>query len=77
MFFLFLFQIYSSSPTMSSPCFVLWLRAISKYEPTGACIRRSDLTEGFLRYEFGGEGAYIWRGLYMEEVIFAILRYCE
>ena len=26
--------------------------------------RRGDLTEGFLRYDFGG--AYIWRGLYME-----------
>ena len=28
--------------------------------PGGAYIRRGDLTEGFLRYEFGG--AYIWRG---------------
>ena len=25
---------------------------------------RSDLSEGFLRYEFGG--AYIWRGLFLE-----------
>ena len=33
----------------------------------GAYIRRGDLTEGFLRYEFGG--AYIWRGLYMEGLI--------
>ena len=57
---------------MLSSCFILCLRAISKYEPTGACIRRGDLTEGFLRYEFGGGG-----GLFMEEVIFAILRYCE
>ena len=33
----------------------------------GAYIRRSDLTEGFLRYEFGrGGGAYIWRGLFPE-----------
>ena len=30
--------------------------------PRGAYIRRGDLTEGFLHYEFGG-GAYIWRGL--------------
>ena len=30
--------------------------------------RRGDLTEGFLRCEFGG--AYIWRGLYMEGVYF-------
>ena len=29
-----------------------------------AYIWRGDLTEGFLRYRFGG--AYIWRGLYME-----------
>ena len=29
--------------------------------------------EGFLRYEFGG--AYIWRGLYTEGLIFGILRY--
>ena len=27
----------------------------------------------FLRYEFGG--VYIWRGLYMDEPIFGILRY--
>ena len=37
---------------------------------------RGDLTEGFLRYEFGlGAGAYIWRGLYMDRLIFGILRY--
>ena len=41
--------------------------------PRGAYIRRGDLTEGFLRYEFGG--AYIWRGFYMEGLIFGILRY--
>ena len=41
--------------------------------PRGAYIWRGDLTEGFLRYEFGG--AYIWRGLYMEEIIFGSLRY--
>ena len=40
--------------------------------PRGAYIRRGDLTEGFLRYEFGG--AYIWRGLFMEGLIFGILR---
>ena len=33
----------------------------------GAYIRRGDLTEGFLRYEFGG--------LYLEGLIFGILRY--
>ena len=35
-------------------CFTLHLRAISKYKPPGAAyIWRGDLTEGFLRYEFG------------------------
>ena len=41
------------------------LRAIS----TGACIWRGDLTEGILRYEFGGlifGRAYTWRGLFSE-----------
>ena len=28
---------------------------------------------GLLRYDLGG-GAYIWRGLYMEGLIFGILR---
>ena len=50
-------------------CFTLYLRAISKYKPPGAYIRRGDLTEGFLRYEFGGlifGRAYTWRGLFSE-----------
>ena len=37
--------------------------------PRGAYIRRGDLTEGFLRYDFGGlifGGAYRWRGLFSE-----------
>ena len=41
--------------------------------PGGAYIWRGNLTEGFLRYEFGR--ADIWRGLYMEGLIFGILRY--
>ena len=44
-------------------CFILNLRAISKYKPPGAYIRRVDLTEGFLLFEFR---AYIWRGLFSE-----------
>ena len=35
----------------------------------GAYIWKGDLTEGFLRYEFGGlifGGAYSWRGLFSE-----------
>ena len=54
--------------------FTLHLRAISKYKPPpgeggGAYIWRGDLTEGFLRYEFGGlifGEAYTWRGLFSE-----------
>ena len=37
--------------------------------PRGAYIRRGDLTEGFLRYRFGGlifGGAYTWRGLFTQ-----------
>ena len=40
--------------------------------PRGAYIRRGDLTEGFFALRFWG--AYIWRGLYMEGLIFGILR---
>ena len=44
--------------------------------PRGAYIRRGDLTEGFLSYDFGYDFfAYIWRGSYMEGLIFGILRY--
>ena len=35
----------------------------------GAYIRRGNLTDGFLRYRFGGlifGGAYTWRGLFSE-----------
>ena len=48
-------------------CFVLL--CISKYKPPRVYIRRGDLTEGFLRYEFKGlifEEAYTWRGLFSE-----------
>ena len=37
--------------------------------PQGAYIWRGDLTEGFLRYRFGGlifGGSYTWRGLFSE-----------
>ena len=56
-------------------CFVLLcIRGqIPSTSPPGAYIRRGDLTEGFLRYDFGGlifGGAYTWRRLF-----FGILRY--
>ena len=38
-------------------CFALYLRAIFQVQaPGGAYIRRGNLTEGFLRYRFGGGG---------------------
>ena len=55
------------------PCFTLYLRTIFSVQARGAYIRRSDLTEGFFRY--GPWGTYNWRGLYMEGLIFGILRY--
>ena len=50
-------------------CFSLYLRAIFQVQGAGAYIWRGDLTEGFLRYHFGGlmfGGAYTWRGLFSE-----------
>ena len=54
--------------------FALFYFALEGYfsstSPRGAYIWRGDLTGVFLRYRFGG-----WRvGLYMEGLIFAILR---
>ena len=37
-----------------------------RFQASGACIWRGDLSEDFLRYEFGG--------LYLEGLIFGILR---
>ena len=42
---------------------------IPSTSPPRAYIRRGDLTEGFLRYDFGGlifGGSYTWRGLFSE-----------
>ena len=50
-------------------CFTLYLRAISKYKLPRELILGGDLTEGLLRYEFGGlkfRGAYTWRALFPE-----------
>ena len=41
----------------------------------GAYIRRGDLTEGF--FALPVLGAYIWKALYMEGLIFGILRYSQ
>ena len=46
-------------------CFILYLSTISKYNPSGAYIRRGDLTAGCLRDLYFG-GAYTQRGLFSE-----------
>ena len=55
-------------------CFTLYLRQFPSISPRGSSIWRGDLTESFMRYEFGGlylEGLIItWSGR-----IFGILRY--
>ena len=62
-------------------CFTLYLRVIFQVQaPGGAYIWRGDVTEDVLRYPFRGlifGGTYTWRGLYMEGLIFGILRYCR
>ena len=35
-------------------CLILNMRAISEYKPPGGLYGRGDLSEGYLRYEFGG-----------------------
>ena len=49
-------------------CFISHLRAISNCKP-----RTGDLMEGF--FVLRVLGVYIWRGLYMEGLIFGILWY--
>ena len=58
-------NLYVTVPFLT--CFILYFRALSKYKPPGAYIRRGDLTEGFWVTSL--------RGLYMEGLIFRILRY--
>ena len=53
-------------------CFTCIRGQIASTSPRGAYIRKGDLTERFWGYDF--LGAYIWRGLYMERLIFGILR---
>ena len=54
-------------------CFTLYLRAISKYKPRGVCTLDGRFNGGFFALRV--LGAYIWRGLYMEWLIFGIFRY--
>ena len=58
-------------------CFTLYLRAISNTSPPreggGGLYLEGRFNGGFLALR--AFGAYIWRGLYMEGLIFGILRY--
>ena len=54
-------------------CFTLYLRAISKYKPPGGLYLEGRFNGGFFALRVWG--AYIWRRLYMEGLIFGILRY--
>ena len=56
------------------PCFILNLRAISKYKPPEAYIWRVDLTEGFFRYEFRGPVYRLSRDIrYLVQFIYDVL----
>ena len=54
-------------------CFTLYLRVISKYKPPGGLYLEGRINGGF--FCVTSLGAYIYRGLYMEGLIFGILRY--
>ena len=53
--------------------FCLYLREISKYKPPGGLYLEGQFNGRFFALRVWG--AYIWRGLYMEGLIFVILRY--
>ena len=54
-------------------CFTLYLTDISKNKPPRGLYLEGRLNGGFFALRVWG--AYIWRGLYMEGLIFGILRY--
>ena len=56
-------------------CFPLYLRAISKYKPPRGLYLEGQFNRG--SFAFRVWGAYIWRSLYMEGLIFGILRYLQ
>ena len=54
-------------------CLTLYSRANSKYKPPGGLYSEGRFIGGFFVLRFSG--AHIWRGLFMEGLIFGILRY--
>ena len=67
--------IVESKFTVFTLFYVVFEGNLPSTSPRGAYIWRGDLTEGFLHYRIWE--AYIWRGLYMERLIFGILRYLD
>ena len=63
-------QPYSSC---SKEIYFVKLRAISKYKPPGGLYLEGQFNGVFFALRVWG--AYIWSGLYMEGLIFGILRY--
>ena len=53
--------------------FTIFALFYSKYKPPGGLYSEGQFNGGFFALRFWG--AYIWRGFYMEELIFGILRY--
>ena len=53
-------------------CFTLYLRALSKYKPPGSLYMEGRFNGRFSALQVWR--AYIWRGLYIEGLIFGILR---
>ena len=56
-------------------CFTLNLRAIFQVQAPGELISEGRFNGGF--FALPDWGAYIWRGLYMEGLIFGFLRYLK
>ena len=72
-FFLSVLVKYRKIPKISPGAFTLYLRAISKYKPPGGLYLEGRFNGGVFALPVWG--AYIWRGLYLEGLIFGILRY--
>ena len=56
-------------------CFTLYLRAIFQVQAPGDLYVEGRFNGGFFALPVWG--AYIWRGLYMEGLIFGILQYAK
>ena len=66
-------HIVGSKFTVFALFFFVYVGNFPSTSPRGAYIWRGDLTDGFFALPVWG--TYIWRVLYMEGLIFGILRY--